>query len=318
MNKIAIRKIVLLSVIAVLAVIYIFQISLGGRKSSKTVSFEEEADRIEIVTGTAEDSKIVLSKKNDAWFTGLEGKTSYPADSASVEGMQNILKEIKLLSNVASSASNDADRYGLDEANKITVKAFKGEKCLRTLTVGKNTSTGNQAYVQVDGKNTVYLEDRPLHSTFSTSVDSLRSKNVYQADSSSVMAVKVTSPEGKTFAVARNTAPVVGDAVQSVWTLAENTTGQEGSLDDSSVTSWVNSISTLNVSGWEADDVKLGGSVSCTTVEISTSSVTYTVRVSSADTDSVLCASSSTPYAFNVGKYVAQRYTKELSSLFKK
>ena len=47
------------------------------------------------------------------------------------------------------------------------------------LAVGKNTSTNSQCYVQVDGKNAVNLASGPLHNTFSTDADKLRSKQVY-------------------------------------------------------------------------------------------------------------------------------------------
>ena len=320
MNSVAKRKIILLSVIAFLAIVYVVLLAVDSKSSVSTVSYDGAIDVIRVENGAASSGAVTLEKKDGSWLvSSASGATAYAADESVVDGLVSALKELKLLGTVTGNPSSDADRYGLDENARICVTAEAGGKTVRRLVVGKNTSTSNQCYVQLDGKNTVYLEDSPLHSTFSCTVDSLRSKSVYKLDSSAVMAVKVSAPDGTGYVVARNTAPVVGEdsASQPVWVLAESTPASPAKLDDSKVSSWINSIASLSVSAWNADGEKIPESAPVTKVEITGTSGTYIVNVTEAqaDAEQIQCASSVTPYTFTVGKYVAQRYTKKLSDL---
>lgn len=320
MNKIAIRKLVLLAVIAVLAAVYAAQVAVSRRSSARTVRLEADPDRIVVVMGTDEDSALEAVSDGGSWLVGLSSSAvRYPADEASVEGMLSALSEIKILGTVSSNAASDADRYGLDESTRITVRAYSGEKLLRTLTVGKNTSTASQCYVQLDGKSAVYLEEKALRGMFSQELSALRSRTVYQINPDTIMAVRSATPDGAVFTVARDISPAQGGGNASVWNLTENTTGTAGPLDDAGVTSWVSGLSYLTASEWgeDGEELVLAGTHS---LELITTGGTYTVNVSVPPSEDEMwqCACSSVPYVFTVGKYTAQRYIKPLSDLIVK
>src|SRR5574344_2272866 len=203
MNKTMTRKIVLLSLIAVFLCIYILQLAFNGRSKIKNVTLEATPDSILIVKGSdpaSASNSMRLTYENSAWNVG---EKKYPADAAAATKMADGLKNIKLLGVITGNAGNAAEKYGLDDASKITVTGFKDGKSVRTITVGKDTTAGGQCYVQVDGKDTVYLADGSLHDTYGATIDAIRSKDVYAVTADDIVSVRVTTAEG-TYAVQKN------------------------------------------------------------------------------------------------------------------
>ncbi|MBQ5451167.1 MAG: DUF4340 domain-containing protein, partial [Treponema sp.] len=201
------RRIVLIAALAVLVLIYIFQVWSSSRTGIKIVKTETEPSEIVITKGMDSENEIHLVKGADGEWT--LGSKKYPADENSVYSILSAVKEIKVLG-TASSLSGDGSRYGLDDASKITVTAMDSGKALLTLAVGKNTSTGNQSYIQLDGKNTVLLANNALHSLFDTNEDALRSKKVYALSSSEISSVSLSGKDGS-FTVKKETLPSSGD-----------------------------------------------------------------------------------------------------------
>ena len=111
MKNIYTRKIVLLSSIAVLLVIYILQISFLGRSKVKTVYTNEEIDSVEI---TKNGGHILsLKKENEKWLV-----ENFPAMENRANRIVNSVNEIKILSTVSYDLS-DLERYGLTDENAV-------------------------------------------------------------------------------------------------------------------------------------------------------------------------------------------------------
>nr|WP_318716028.1 DUF4340 domain-containing protein [uncultured Treponema sp.] len=168
MNKLYTRKIVLLSVIAALLAVYIVQLAFSGKNKVKVITVEDNIDLVMIDNG---GEKLTISKNGDNWFVG---DTKLPCQLNRANGIVNAINEIKVLGNVASGSAADYERYGFD--NGIIVEAFSGEKLVRSLVVGKNTATGSQCYVRMDGKSTVCLVQGALRSTFEATADDIIEK----------------------------------------------------------------------------------------------------------------------------------------------
>lgn len=162
------KKIVLLSAIAALLVIYILQLSFTGRNKVKVIATEEAIDFVLIDNN---GKKLSISKNGDNWYVGEE---KFPCQLNRANGIVNAINEIKVLGTVASGAADDNDRYGFD--NAIKVDAYCGEKLLRSVVIGKNTATGSQCYVRIDGKSAVSLVQGALRSTFETTADEIKEK----------------------------------------------------------------------------------------------------------------------------------------------
>lgn len=168
MKNIYTRKIVLLSSIAVLLVIYILQISFLGRSKVKTVCTNEEIDSVEI---TKNNGHILsLKKENEKWLV-----ENFPAMENRANRIVNSVNEIKILSTVSYDLS-DLECYGLNDENAVKVVASYGGKVERTLYVGKDSVAGSQCYVRLDDEKKIYLAQGSLKSTFEVSADEIKEK----------------------------------------------------------------------------------------------------------------------------------------------
>lgn len=335
MNKTMTRKIVLLSLIAVFLCIYILQLAFNGRSKIKDVTLEATPDSILIVKGSdpaSASNSMRLAYENSAWNVG---EKKYPADSAAATKMADGLKNIKLLGVITGSAGSAADKYGLDDASKITVTGFKDGKAVRTITVGKDTTAGGQCYVQVDGKDTVYLADGSLHETYALTIDAARSKDVYAVTPEDIASVRVTTAEG-TYAVQKtmpkadlttagtdadkkaDDAAAATPAEQPKWTITENTTTLAGATaDEEKVAAWAKSLASLKVNNWAAETESLPPAEPTAKVSLAAAGKEYTVSVYKIDGDDprYICSSSATPYLFYVTKYNAEKFAKALADL---
>ncbi len=328
MKQLGLRKVVLLCGIAVLFVVYVLQLALTGRQKMQELSFAEEPDSLLIQIGTDVSQTVAIAKEDGAW---LVGDKKYPAAESTVDSLIAAIKEIKLLGQ-ASGRTDDAERYGLHEAGRVLVTASKDGKVLRTLSVGKDTSTKSQSYVQVDGKPQIYLAGGALHATFATSVAAVRSKAVYSFDASTLTAVSVStvgtdsSLEGnfrirKEEQAAAETEEGVSVAAP-VWHL-DAETEEPVELDESKVSSWLSSLSSLNVDSWLDDASARAPEI---VLDLEAGGKTYTVSLYASYAEAgedgeaekqYTASCSETPYYFTLPSYVLPRFQKKLSDLKK-
>lgn len=314
------RRIVLIAALAVLVLIYIFQVWSSSRTGIKIVKTESEPSEIVITKGMDSENEIHLVKGADGEWT--LGSKKYPADENSVYSILSAVKEIKVLG-TASSLSGDGSRYGLDDASKITVTAMDSGKALLTLAVGKNTSTGNQSYIQLDGKNTVLLANKALHSLFDTTENALRSKKVYALSSSEISSVSLSGKDGS-FTVKKETLPSSDDEnspAATVWRLEKYEGFGEEKLSSEKVSAWVNTISAVSVSAW-SDQPYSGKKDDALVAELSlvADGKDYTLQIVSEEKISenetkYLCESNQTPYRFYISAYAAGNVKKSLKDL---
>ena len=314
------RRIVLIAALAVLVLIYGFQVWSSSRTGIKIVKTEAEPSEIIITKGMDSENEIHLVKTGDSEWT--LGSKKYPADENSVYSILTAVKEIKILG-TASSLSGDGSRYGLDDASKITVTAMDSGKTLLTLAVGKNTSTGNQSYIQLDGKNTVLLANKALHTLFDTSENTLRSKKVYALSPSEISSVTVSGKDGS-FTVKKETLPSSGDEnspAATAWRLEKYEGFGEEKISSEKVSAWLNTISAVSVSAW-SDQPYSGKKDDALVAELSlvADGKDYTLQIVSEEKISenetkYLCESNQTPYRFYISAYAAGNVKKSLKDL---
>lgn len=336
------RKIILLSCIAVLLCVYIVQLALSRKTGIKSLPLEAEIDSIAIQTAATE---VRLSLKDGTWFVSRgEGQTEYEAAQGIVDNLVADVKDMKLLATAARSAGSDSARYGLDDAGKIVVTACSASNPVRTLHVGKATSTGSQNYVQLDGDNAVYIVGTALRRDFDKQCDDLRSKSIYSlGDGEKIEKVSCTvypaeeaaGPDGESgkaesFSFVREEAPATagsdegGDSMsvsKAVWKLQSGSPADGKETDSDKVASWVSSLTTLSASEWLSDnasvpaDYKLASELSFTAGGKDYQMKLY--RGKEGEEDSYIMSCSTTPYLFKAASYVAARYTKTLADLCK-
>lgn len=323
MNKTITRKVVLLVLIAALLIVYIMQLAFTGKNKVKIISLAETPDAVLIVKGNgpaspANSYRVYL--ENSSWYAG---EKKYAAEKASAEKMAETFKNIKLLGVITNSPGNAAEKYGLDDNNKYTVTAFKDGKALRTIVIGKDTTAGGQSYIQVDGKDAVYLAEGAFHATYSVPVDSIRSKDIFTLSSAEIMSVTVNGPSGS-FVVRKNlsgAADMSSDnsvAQTPVWELTESSVSSEVKCDTEKVASWIDTVNTLKCSSWAADDESLRNENFYGSFKIGTGTKDISIDFFSIPDDSegkFLCRSSATPYPFYLTKYYVEKFCKNFDEI---
>ena len=168
MNKLMLRKIILVSAVVLLALIYIVQVIAGSRSSVKDFVIDKTFDTIEI--SSSENGSVNLKRYGDFWKVNDE-----EADSAKAKAISDSLISIKTLSVISKSSGEDAlERYGFTDSQKITVKVSDNGKEYLNLEIGKDAANGQQNYIRVNGKSEIYLASGALRQKCSVKADELK------------------------------------------------------------------------------------------------------------------------------------------------
>jgi hypothetical protein len=116
---------------------------------------------------------LVLNKKDNTWYIDPKG---YPADSAKVKKMLDVIEELTLTALV--SESKNYVRYDLSHDEKITVKAWQGKTLSREFDIGKAATTHQHTFVRLATDPNVYHALGNFRREFDQPVDELRDKTV--------------------------------------------------------------------------------------------------------------------------------------------
>ena len=144
------------------------QILLGLRSPQKNFKVKETADFI-LIENSGEI--ISLEKNGDEWLCAEK-----KADATKAKYLLEKFSEVQTLGVAARSADETAlERYGLNAP--IIVRAKSGEKDLRTIFIGKESTSGSQAYVQIEGKKEIFLAQGNLRRDFTFSASDILEKN---------------------------------------------------------------------------------------------------------------------------------------------
>lgn len=159
------RKIALLSAIAALSLVIGIRIVTDRAGGKKNLGLDFDAERIEVSRANGET--LVFEKKDDSWFvSGAKGNT------AKIDGLAANLREAKILGKVAPF--REAERFGLDGANAITVTVSAPGKESFVLKVGKESPTARQAYCQVGNSGDIVLVSGSLKTAFTGTAQDFR------------------------------------------------------------------------------------------------------------------------------------------------
>ena len=294
------RKIILLTACVLLLGIYIAQLASSLRSSVKNKTLGADPDKLTIENASA---VIELAKSDDGWTVG---ERRYKADTNTVDALVNAVKNIRVLDTVAQAGSDAVDeRYEIDKTNAIVVKAYKGNELVRTLTIGKTSSTGSQSYLTLDGKKDIYLVSGTLRDTFKKDVAALRSKSVYAVDTSDLTAVSES--------MGSTVLSIVKSGDPAAWAAA----GGAASVDAEKAASWAASLTRLNADSWLDDDFVLPPvSESVTVITAGGKAITVSVyKEGDGEEAKYYGTCSETPYKFSLSRYSAGKYLKTAADI---
>ena len=304
------RKLVLIIADALLLAVCIIQLVLGARDTTKYFTMKDQPDALEITTPS---EKISLYKDGDEWVIGDK---KYPASLSVVDSFIDALSNVRALDKVGStSSSNEAEKYELTDALKITVTAKLGDKVLRTLEIGKTAVSSSQCYATVDGAKDIYLVSGGIKDTFDTSIAAVRTTIVLNLDATEITTVSVTDDSDKTWGVSR-----MGSGSDIAW----NTIGAEEGfeLDTMAAANWLNSFASLSTRDWYDDNATLEGTkkvtakITCAYKDI-TVEIFALPKANENDAQQYYGKCSQTPYLFKVNQSTVDNYLKTLDELKK-
>ena len=147
----------------------------------------------------------VLNKNDNTWY--IESK-AYPADSAKVKNMLNVVEKLTLTALV--SESKNYVRYDLTNDKKINVKAWHGKTLSREFDIGKVAATYQHTFVRLAADPNVYHARGDFKQKFDQTVDDLRDKTVLSYTQKDIREIKLTH-DNKTASISRKKVPVTAD-----------------------------------------------------------------------------------------------------------
>ena len=130
---------------------------------------------------------LVLNKKDNTWHIGVKG---YPADSAKVKNMLDVIEKLTLTALV--SESKNYVRYDLTNDKKITVKAWQGKTLSREFDIGKAATTYQHTFVRLATDPNVYHARGNFRQEFDQTVDELRDKTVLSVTQKDIREITLT------------------------------------------------------------------------------------------------------------------------------
>ena len=145
----------------------------------------EAITRMEIKTAA---ETLRLTKEKDQW---LLAPKNYPADGAKVKSMLFALEEMVLTDLVSESQAYAS--YQLDDAMKISVKAWAGDKVVRALDIGKEAATYQHTFIRLPANPNVYHARGDFRRKFADNATDLRDREILAFDPDALQTIRVTS-----------------------------------------------------------------------------------------------------------------------------
>jgi hypothetical protein len=130
-------------------------------------------------------TNIILVLTNGRWILQPGG---YYADKSEISEMVEQLKTFSVSDLVSGGALQS---YGLDEKNRIEIKAFDCDNEVMHFFIGKTGSTYSHTYVEFPGNNNVYLARGTFNYTFSKDAGSLKSREISSISKDDILEVRI-------------------------------------------------------------------------------------------------------------------------------
>lgn len=216
----------------------------------------EDISRIEITTS---DDAVDLTRSDDQWRIG---ENSYPADDSKINNMLSTLDGLTLTALVSESVAYA--RYDLTDEKKITVKAWAGDRLVRSLDIGKAADTYQHTFVRISDNTNVYHAQDNFRRTFDQTVEALRDKTVLSFNTPDIQEIQI-SFGGEMVTVALKEVPVEietpsdEEAVEETLSEATETAWLNGdgkAMDTDAVERLLSQLAHLTCSGYLDDQQK--------------------------------------------------------------
>jgi len=270
---------------------------------------------------TKAGTQIVLNKKDTQWYIAPR---EYPADNKKVKVMLENIADLTLTALVAES--KNYNRYDLEEGNKITVRAWRGDSLGRDIDVGKTASSFRHTFVKLAGDDRVFHARGNLRDAFDQNVDSLREKTVLAFKPDEIQEIEITkttyslifarvqAPAGEETRDADKKEVPAAAAQKSAWQTADGRTG-----DDAAISQMLRALSGLQCEKFIDDHNKADFNAPIYTIRLK-GAQEYALSLfakTKADDKNYPAVSSGSQYPFLLSTNKADGITKDPDTLVK-
>ena len=302
----SIKRIVILSIIAVLVAVLILQRFVDFSRAPELETWEGNPDRVTIVrpagTDGGEDGTILLEREGTEWTVTEE---RFPADGGVVGALMDMVRDIRLLDVV--SRNREYERYELDEAQALRVTVEKDGETVIDLLIGKASPTNRQSYVKLADGNEVYLASENLRRQADKDILAFRDKRIFDLSLESIDTVTVEYEDAEY--------TVIKEDAEGVYRLAgeEN----ETELDQDKVKNLLRAFSNVNARDFPKEANGLNHPVCIAQAFAGNASVSISIFTKEEEETEYTARSSETPYVFTLSTYQAERFMKKIEDLVK-
>jgi hypothetical protein len=133
------------------------------------------------------DDSIVLEKADEDWVISPQG---YPVNSSYIDNILDFIEAPAL--SVMVSDSESYSRYGLDDDNRIIVRALAGTEPKREIALGNSTNSNRHTFVKLSDDHRVYHANGNQRANFDKDMDEFRDKNVLTFDPDEIGEIQLT------------------------------------------------------------------------------------------------------------------------------
>ncbi len=169
------RKIILLTLIGLFTILYVVQITQIGKSSVENITLESDITGIRI--SYPDGTKTTFTRQGIPATDTEEEQSMWLADNEieveafPMDRMAGQLKTIRVLGKT-SSAENET-RYDLQSDKAVIVEALNGQEIVRTIKIGKTSTTASQTYAVIDNSNDIVLVSGNLNDVFNKTANEM-------------------------------------------------------------------------------------------------------------------------------------------------
>lgn len=192
--------------------------SCTGQTLPKIAQIKKDDITKIVFTSSAQGELTVEKDKEGKWRMIPQ---QYPVDKNSIDSMVANVSDITI--NGLISDKKTYDRYNLDDANKISVSAFAGDKLARQYDVGKTSDTSSFTFIKLADNPNIYSAKGNIRAVFDKKVDDMRDKMVMNFARETITAF-ILETGGKTYTIRQElnkidpaATPEAGAKAPAVW-----------------------------------------------------------------------------------------------------
>jgi hypothetical protein len=259
-----------------------------------------DTETIDRLTVEKDSQTFEFTRTKSGWMVSDE---AYPAESAAVEQMLNVISNLALSALV--SEKQDLARYELDPSHRLTVTAFQKDVPALSIKIGKTAPTFNHTFVMLENDPNIYQARDSFRSHFNKSLNEFRDRQVLTFQEDDIHKITIQTPEKQVTLTAQQPADNEKQGENPAFLYEDG-----ASPDPKTVSNLLSSLSTLTCDHFLPDMAK---------TELETASPDLTLvlengsplvlKLFDSDKDEGKATSSMNDYVFSLKPYVAEDIT---------